>query len=213
VDLPFEHGDHWTYPAGVRPERDEEDWNKRSHLLISALSEVVESFCTAYKEDPYFRDRYVEEVPNPNKLLTPSRFQKGHDGLLYFVDADWKTRLCVPRTKVKWVMRWIHESLHESAHAGPFKFMSRLRELFFWTSLTKDAEEFATMCDVCQKIKVDHRKKMGGLCPRSHSSSPIRHRISGPDHGPASVGRQEVHRHSGYCRQTFSFRSHYFYPQ
>jgi hypothetical protein len=104
TDLPFEHEDHWTYPAGVRPERDEEDWNKRSHLLISASPEVLGSFRTAYEEDPYFKDHYVEEVPNPDKVLTPSRFQKGRDGLLYFVDADWKTRLCVPHTKVKWVM-------------------------------------------------------------------------------------------------------------
>ena len=107
----------------------------------------------------------MEEAPNPEKVLTPSRFQKGKDGLLYFVDADWKTRLCVPRSKIQFILRWIHESPHESAHAGPFKFINRLRKLFFWTSLSKDADEFATSCDVCQKIKVDHRKKMGGLRP------------------------------------------------
>lgn len=26
-------------------------------------------------------------------------------------------------------------------------------------------DEFASMCDVCQKIKVDHQQKMGGLRP------------------------------------------------
>jgi hypothetical protein len=126
---------------------------------------VKNEFILGYQEDPYFKDRYTEEATNPEKVLTPSHFQKGHDGLLYFVDADWKNRLCVPRSKIQFILRWIHESPHESAHAGPFKFLNRLRELFFWTTLTKDADEFASTCDVCQKIKVDHRQKMGGLRP------------------------------------------------
>jgi hypothetical protein len=126
---------------------------------------VKDEFIRGYKEDPYFRDRYTEEATSPEKVLTPSHFQKGRDRLLYFVDADWKNRLCIPRSKIQFVLRWIHESPHESAHAGPFKFLNRLRELFFWTSLTKDAEEFASTCDVCQKIKVDHRQKMSGLRP------------------------------------------------
>ncbi|KAF7342678.1 Integrase catalytic domain-containing protein [Mycena sanguinolenta] len=165
--------DPWTYPAGVKPDRDEEDWNKRAHLLISASESVKKSLRKAYREDPYFKNRYVEEIPNPERVLTPSRFQKGQDGLLYFIDADWRTRLCIPRTKVNWILRWIHDAPHESAHAGPFRFLARLRELFFWKTLAKDAEEFAQTCDVCQKIKIDHRQKMGGLRPAHVPARPF----------------------------------------
>jgi hypothetical protein len=60
-------------------------------------------------------------------------------------------------------MSWIHELPHKRAYAGPFKFVSQLQELFFWTALMKDTEEFVTTCNVCQKIKADHRKRMGVL--------------------------------------------------
>jgi hypothetical protein len=163
--FPFEQADHWTYPTGARPDKDEEDWNKHSHLLVSVSQEVKDKFILGHQEDLYFKDRYTEEVTSPERVLTPSHFQKGRDGLLYFVDADWKNRLCVLRSKIQFILRWIHESPHESAHAGPFKFLNRLRELFFWTTLTEDADEFASTCDVCQKIKVDHRQKMGRLRP------------------------------------------------
>jgi hypothetical protein len=107
----------------------------------------------------------MEEAASSEKVLMPSHFQKGKDGLLYFVDADWKNRLCIHQLKIQFMLQWIHESLHESAHAGPFKFINCLRDLFFWTTLMKDVDEFASTCDVCQKIKVDHRQKMGGLRP------------------------------------------------
>ncbi|KII88840.1 hypothetical protein PLICRDRAFT_110019, partial [Plicaturopsis crispa FD-325 SS-3] len=35
----------------------------------------------------------------------------------------------------------------------------------YWPTLIKDAEEFAGTCDVCQKIKADHRKHMRALRP------------------------------------------------
>jgi hypothetical protein len=66
---------------------------------------------------------------------------------------------------VAFILKWIHEAPNESAHAGPTRFIARLKELFFWPSLIKDADKFATTCDVCQKIKMDHRRKMGGLRP------------------------------------------------
>ncbi|EDR05481.1 uncharacterized protein LACBIDRAFT_303274 [Laccaria bicolor S238N-H82] len=49
------------------------------------------------------------------------------------------------------------------AHAGPCCLLPRLQELFFWPTMSKDAEAYATFCDVCQKIKVDHHAKIGAL--------------------------------------------------
>ena len=53
----------------------------------------------------------------------------------------------------------------QSAHAGPHRFIARLLQLSFWLSMNKDAETYATTCDVCQKIKTDHQAKMGALGP------------------------------------------------
>jgi hypothetical protein len=123
--------------------------------------------------DPFFKSRYAAEASGPEVALTPSRFQKGRDGLLYFVDADWATRLCVPRSKVPDILKRIHEPAAETAHAGPYKLVARLRELFFWPRMSQDAEDFVKSCDVCQKIKVDHRKKMGGLRPAHIPARPF----------------------------------------
>ncbi|KAG6917886.1 hypothetical protein DXG01_000495 [Tephrocybe rancida] len=135
-ELPFPKSDPWTYPIGVSmPELAPEDnWSKKSHLL-------------EYSKDAYFKRHYVEEAPNANKVLAPSRLQKGSNGLLYFLDVDWNSRLCVPKEQVNYILRWIHESPFESAHAGPRRFLARLKELFFWPAMTKDAHKYAKSCD------------------------------------------------------------------
>lgn len=166
-DQPFPNNDHWTYPTGVKssPENVEEDWNSRSHLLISMNPQLVARFVEGYKEDVFLKTRYVDEVPSPDTVITPSRFSKGPDGLLYFIDADWKARLCVPRSHVNFVLKWMHDSPFESAHAGYKRFITRLQEIFFWSTMLKDAAKYCSTCDVCQKIKVDHKKQVGPLRP------------------------------------------------
>jgi hypothetical protein len=165
----------WTYPTGVRERAiiPDKDWNHRAHLLVAIDPSVMAEFAEGYTLDPYFKERYIEEIPHPDKVLTPSRFQRGSNRLLYFVDADWSTCLCVPRGKVPFILHWIHESPHESAHAGPLKFLARLKELFFWPSMRRNAHSFAETCDVCQKIKTDHRCKMGGLRPAHVPACPF----------------------------------------
>lgn len=176
--LPFAQEDHWTYPVGVRrkaleKEELDDDWNRGNHLLLSIKPEIMKEFADAYVEDGYFKKKYVIETPNSKKELTPSHFRTGNNGLLYFIDADWNTRLCVPRKKVPFILRWMHESPYESAHAGPRRFLARLQELFFWPTMRKDVDVYTTTCDVCQKIKNDHRRKQGGLRPAHIPARPF----------------------------------------
>jgi hypothetical protein len=165
--LPFPNSDHWTYPSGTKSSEvpPDEEWTKKTQLLVSVDPIICKEFAEGYEEDKFFAPRYVKVQPNEKTVISASHFQRGRDDLLYFVDAGWKTRLCVPSSKVNYVLRWIHESPYESAHAGPRRFIARLQELFFWPSMNKDAETYASTCDVCQKIKVDHRAKMGALRP------------------------------------------------
>jgi hypothetical protein len=89
---------------------------------VSINPEVLNKFVEGYKSDPYFRERYVEEMHSADTILTPSRFQKGANGLLYFLDADWNSRLCVPRLQVPYVLSLLHGTASESVHAGPRRF-------------------------------------------------------------------------------------------
>jgi hypothetical protein len=164
--LPFPSNDPWMYPTGVRAPVDvESNWEERTHLLLSIKPELLEEFVKEYKNDSYFRRYYVDDIPSADTVLTPSRFQKGENGLLYFLDADWKSCLCVPRSQVPYVLSLTHDSASESAHAGPRRYLARVKELFYWPSLTKDMDDFTGTCDVCQKIKEDRLRGMGGLRP------------------------------------------------
>ncbi|KDQ27175.1 hypothetical protein PLEOSDRAFT_1043366, partial [Pleurotus ostreatus PC15] len=112
--------DHWTYPEGVRPlDLSDEEGLTKSHLLVAFTPAARKEWETAYLEDAYFKDKFeAADVAHPDRVLTPSRFQKGSNGLLYFIDADWNYRLCVPQGRVSFVLKLIHEPPYESAHEG-----------------------------------------------------------------------------------------------
>ncbi|KAK7042774.1 hypothetical protein R3P38DRAFT_2768273 [Favolaschia claudopus] len=174
-DLPFPDGDHWTYPTGISPSKEllEEEIETQTHILFAANPEFIKGISQGYRKDSYFRKHFVDSMPSPETLLTPSRFQKGKNGLLYFLDADWNARVCIPRSKVPQILKWVHDSSFESAHAGPDRFLARLRETFYWPRMDQDVETFGKSCDVCQKIKEDRRGPMGGLRPAHIPSRPF----------------------------------------
>ena len=174
-ELPFPSEDHWTYPIGVKPSSQEfdDEWLNKPHLLVAMNPSVIAAFAQSYSMDKYFASKYVEDVPNPKSVITPSHFRKSKNGLLYFIDADWSARLCVPESRIHFVLKWIHDSPYESAHAGPRRFLSRLRDLFFWPTMHKDVMEYMKSCDTCQKIKVDRRAQAGSLRPAHIPARPF----------------------------------------
>ncbi|KAF9022744.1 hypothetical protein BDZ89DRAFT_916776, partial [Hymenopellis radicata] len=98
-DLP--QVNHWTYPLPMKKEElPESPPDDEAHLLIGLSPDLLSQFRAGYAKDRFFKTYYVTEVANPSQVLTPSRFEKGANGLLYFIDADWKYRLCVPSNVV-----------------------------------------------------------------------------------------------------------------
>ena len=165
----FPEVDQWSYPTDAQL-GGKENWEDRAHLLVSLKPEVISNFSKGYEEDPFFKQYYADEIPNPRIAITPSHFRKGSNGLFYFIDTRWETRLCVPRTQVQFVLEWIHEAPHEAAHGGYVKTLEGVHELFFWKGMNRDTEKFCKTCDVCQKTKINRTKKMGALRP-SHIPS------------------------------------------
>ncbi|KAJ3727039.1 hypothetical protein C8R42DRAFT_574087 [Lentinula raphanica] len=104
--LPFRNDDPWTYPVGNKGLEGtaEQEWESRSSVLIGISPEMNSRFQEGYQDDHYFKPLYVDSVMKPDNLLTPLRFQKGGNGLLYFIDADWKARLCVPKLMVPFIL-------------------------------------------------------------------------------------------------------------
>ncbi|KAL1669784.1 hypothetical protein GGF50DRAFT_43639, partial [Schizophyllum commune] len=114
--------DYWTFPPGLNAvgeeELDDQVAETRAQLLLSMHPVLEQQFKDGYESDPYFRERYAESAGSPSQMLTPSHFRRGPTGLLYFFNADWEARLCVPRSLVQFVLEWIHESREEAAHGG-----------------------------------------------------------------------------------------------
>lgn len=156
--------DKWTYPVS-KINNNEDPWSNKPHLLIAINPQTISDFVEGYRSDSYFTPKYADVAPNPKTVITASQFQKEGNRMLYFIDADWNTRLCVPKSQINFILKWIHDSPTESAHAGYKRFLAHLKEVFFWPTMANDAYRFALFCDVCQKIKVDHRKRMGPLRP------------------------------------------------
>jgi len=171
---PFPEPDDWSYPADAAMRGQDTNWDEWAHLLVALNPEVVERFVQGYQDNPFFKQYYADEIPNPNIAITPSHFRKGSNRLLYFIDARWATRLCVPQSQIQFVLEWIHEAPHEAAHRGYIKTLEHIRELFFWRKMNRSTEKFCKTCNVCQKTKVNCTKKMGALRPSHIPSRPFK---------------------------------------
>lgn len=113
-----------------------------SSLHISMDPQIIADFVKGYEEDPTMRKAKAEAPDNKEVLTAEHRFYVSDNGLLVFRDADWKARLCVPRSMVPSILALAHESPAESAHAGSARLHRRLAERFYWSDMWKDVQQF-----------------------------------------------------------------------
>src|SRR5260370_22973986 len=118
-----------------------------------------------YLQDPAFEGHWRASLLTADKLVTTHHYYKDEDGLLFFWDADWKARLCVPCSLVRETLQEHHKSTWETAHAGAARLYHRLTYQYYWPSMWKDIAQFCHTCNVCQKIKPDLSGKKGLLRP------------------------------------------------
>ena len=139
--------------------------NPPPNVLIHMASDVRQEWVEAYQEDPHL----VKIWKDPKLLVenwTPGhRFFKDSDSLLFFRDADYQLRLCVPLGKRRMLLEEAHEQAYESAHQGPEKLWQKLSVRFYWKRMKADIMRFVQTCDVCQKVKHLNFNKYGYLIP------------------------------------------------
>ncbi|EJD49358.1 hypothetical protein AURDEDRAFT_38121, partial [Auricularia subglabra TFB-10046 SS5] len=85
-------------------------------LLVSMHPVMKRRFKKGYAADPFFKDKGYDS--DERSWYAGTRFYRGKDGLLYFRDADFLPRLCVPRSERANILKLLHESSFETAHAG-----------------------------------------------------------------------------------------------
>ncbi|KZV59720.1 hypothetical protein PENSPDRAFT_546443, partial [Peniophora sp. CONT] len=92
--------------------------NPPPSLVVQIEPEHRQRFIDGYQSDPALR-RHWEVAATPRDPWHPSqRYFKDELDLLYFRDADFVPRLCVPKSEKARILREAHESPSTTAHAG-----------------------------------------------------------------------------------------------
>jgi hypothetical protein len=73
-------------------------------------------------------------------------------------------RICVPNLKYikELILREAHDSAY-SIHPGSTKMYKDLKPRYWWYSMKRDATEYVTLCDTCQRVKAIQQRPVGLL--------------------------------------------------
>ncbi|KAF8990623.1 hypothetical protein BDZ89DRAFT_974239, partial [Hymenopellis radicata] len=85
-------------------------------LHVSFSKELIQRFVEGYKTDVQFSKIYAASPFSPERWDPNQRFFKESNGLLYFRDADYMARLCVPKDLRVEIMTDAHENPLEAVH-------------------------------------------------------------------------------------------------
>jgi hypothetical protein len=153
----------------------EEYWgahNPPPNIHVAMDEKARRKFVAAYFGDAAFGKIWTNPSSELNVWQPGYRYFKNEQGLLFFRDADYQPRLCVPKSERKFLLREIHESAMETAHAGQQKLWLKLSPRFYWPRMKVDILIFCASCDICQKIKNSNFKRFGYLIPNPIPTCP-----------------------------------------
>lgn len=122
--------------------------------LVAISEEEISRFCTGYEQDVHFRD-ILADLAQEDDWDNPKRrqYHRSVEGLLYFIDWEGRTHLCVPKPLCTEILTEIHELLSYAAHGGFAKTYNRVASIYYWPRMSRDIKAFVSTCDVCQKMK------------------------------------------------------------
>ncbi|KZT31163.1 hypothetical protein SISSUDRAFT_975703, partial [Sistotremastrum suecicum HHB10207 ss-3] len=87
-------------------------------LVVSASPDLIRSFISGYQKDPAFKEKWTRKPRSLDPWYPGQCYYRDQQGLLFFRDADFLPKLCVPRSMRAQLLRHHHESPYISAHAG-----------------------------------------------------------------------------------------------
>ena len=147
--------------------------NEPPGYIHTQMAETIrQKWVQGYMEDPTLRTLWEDKRSEVGAWEPGFRFFKDLDGLLYFCDADYHPRLCVPKALRLDVLTEAHESPFETAHMGAEKLWHRLSPKFYWKRMKADVVRFCKTCDVCQKTKPSNFNRYGYLIPNPIPTRP-----------------------------------------
>jgi hypothetical protein len=106
-------------------------------------------------------DEKIKEIKTQISLGKAPDFTEDDQDTVWF-----KKRICVPEIKHlrQLILREAHDSAY-SIHPGSTKMYQDLKEKYWWYGLKRDVATHVALCDVCQRVKVEHQRPAGLLQP------------------------------------------------
>jgi hypothetical protein len=106
-------------------------------------------------------DEKIKEIKTLIGLGKALDFTEDDQGTVWF-----KKRICVPEIEHlrQLILREAHDSAY-SIHPGSTKMYQDLKEKYWWYGLKRDVATHVALCDVCQRVKVEHQRPAGLLQP------------------------------------------------
>jgi hypothetical protein len=100
----------------------------------------------------------IQQLIRDNKT---SDFSEDSQGTLWF-----GKRICVPNQKPikELILREAHDSAY-SINSGSTKMYKDLKTCYWWYGMKRDIAEYVSLCDTCQRVKVEQQKPAGLLQP------------------------------------------------
>lgn len=101
-------------------------------LHIAINDSIRKTFIQGYKTDQQFQTVYVETLDAKDSRSLGKRFLQDEQGLLYFLNADFQPRLCIPKSEQSKIIAEAHESPLETAHMSAEQLWKNLTSKFYW---------------------------------------------------------------------------------
>jgi hypothetical protein len=112
------------------------------------------------KEDQKL-DKEIEEIKSNMSKGKAKGFHKDDQGIIWF-----EKRVCVPQDPElrKLILQEAHDSPY-CIHPRNTKMYMDLKGRFWWSNMKRDVTEYIALCDMCNRVKVEHQKPAGLLQP------------------------------------------------
>lgn len=146
--------------------------NPPPNIFVHLEEKTILEWIKGYAEDPHLAKIWDDPKSTAENWVPGYRFFKDKNSLLFFRDADYQPRLCVPLNQRRLILEESHEQAYEGAHQGPEKLWQKLSGKFYWKRMKADLLKFIQTCDICQKIKPSNFNKYGYLIPNPIPTQP-----------------------------------------
>ena len=147
--------------------------NQRANIHVRFGEDTLKQWIAGYQVSLTMKRIYSDPQTQIDAEWAPGyRYMKDENGLLYFQDADYHPRLCVPESFRAQLLAQAHEAASESAHCSAEKLWLKLTPKFYWRRMKADLVVFCRSCDICQKTKSATFNKWGYLMPNPIPKAP-----------------------------------------